>query len=279
MHLDETDPNPLYQQIFDQVRQGIERGDYPAGTKLPSIRGLADTLQCARNTRWDAAYSMLVSEGFAVSRPGSGYLRLERRAAPRRPAPLRASRRPRESGTAAGCDGGAPVRLHLRGPGTRNLPCGSLALHQRRHTHERGERRLQHLRQPPRRGSAAGPDRLAACHPAVHGLRPLVHRGSRAGTADSVANLLALFDRAGDVVAMEEPGYSGVRAAVERAGFAVAPCRIAGGYEHFMDDLEESGAKLVYVTPSSQFPHLLGHACEAACPADSVGRSQRRLHP
>lgn len=74
------------------------------------------------------------------------------------------------------------------------------------------------------------------------------------GTQTSVQNLLALFDGAADTVAMEDPGYDGVRSVIERARFAIAPCRVTEGYDAFLEDLEASGARLVYLTPSSQFP-------------------------
>ena len=69
MQLDESSPLPLYRQIYDSIRTGIDAGSYPPGSRLPSIRGLADELQCSRNTI-DAAYSLLVEEGFVASRPG-----------------------------------------------------------------------------------------------------------------------------------------------------------------------------------------------------------------
>lgn len=252
MHLDETDPRPLYQQIFDQVRQGIDRGDYAPGTRLPSIRGLADTLQCARNTV-DAAYSMLVSEGFAVSRPGSGYIvanvallhgdpSLPTGAGARGTSEplLGATPAPRFDFTYGNLEPGTfpaaawrsitdDILLSVEGAACNSYgnPLGEEAL-----------RDQIAWRLATQRSMDCDRDSIVI----------------QAGTADSAVNLLALFDRTVDVVAMEEPGYSGVRAAVERAGFAVAPCRIADGYERFMDDVEESGAKLVYVTPSSQFP-------------------------
>lgn len=74
------------------------------------------------------------------------------------------------------------------------------------------------------------------------------------GTQTSMQNLLALFDGARDVVAMEDPGYDGVRTVVERARFALAPCRVGAGADVFRADLEASGARLAYLTPSSQFP-------------------------
>ncbi|MBR5260093.1 MAG: winged helix-turn-helix transcriptional regulator, partial [Eggerthellaceae bacterium] len=73
MHLDESSPIPYYQQIYDHFHLGIVEGSYPAGGKLPSIRGLADELRCSRNTV-EAAYQMLVQEGYVASKPGSGYV-------------------------------------------------------------------------------------------------------------------------------------------------------------------------------------------------------------
>lgn len=252
MHLDETDPTPLYQQIFNQIRQGIDRGDYAPGTKLPSIRGLADMLQCARNTV-DTAYGMLVAEGFATSRPGSGYIVADvdllhgdpsHASAPsnkQRPEPLVGTpRRPRFDFTYGNLEPGTFPAAAWRAItddillGVEGLPCNDYG-------DPLGEEALR--------------EQIAWRLTTQRSLD--CERSSlviQAGTADSVVNLLSLFDRENDVVAMEEPGYPGVRSAFQRAGFAIAACRIGNNYEHFMDDLEQSGAKLVYVTPSSQFP-------------------------
>ena len=73
MHLDEHSDIPFYQQLFDQLRADIEDGTRPAGAKLPSIRGLAGDLGCARNTV-EQAYHLLTQEGYVESRPGSGYV-------------------------------------------------------------------------------------------------------------------------------------------------------------------------------------------------------------
>lgn len=41
MHLDEHSDTPFYRQLEAQMREGIESGTYPTGSRLPSIRGLA----------------------------------------------------------------------------------------------------------------------------------------------------------------------------------------------------------------------------------------------
>lgn len=40
MHLDEHSDTPFYRQLEAQMREGIESGTYPTGSRLPSIRGL-----------------------------------------------------------------------------------------------------------------------------------------------------------------------------------------------------------------------------------------------
>ena len=74
------------------------------------------------------------------------------------------------------------------------------------------------------------------------------------GTQTSLQNLLTLFDNTRDIVAMEEPGYDGVRAVFERSHFPIVPCRVLDGVQTFLSDIEQSGARLLYLTPSSQFP-------------------------
>jgi GntR family transcriptional regulator/MocR family aminotransferase len=70
--LDRTSHKPLYRQVYEQIRDQIMSGDYPAGTKLPPIRRLADDLRISRNTV-EGAYLQLSQEGYVSSRVGSGF--------------------------------------------------------------------------------------------------------------------------------------------------------------------------------------------------------------
>lgn len=70
--IDRTDPMPYYRQIHHQVVSGIESGIYRMGDRLPSIRSFAQQLGVSRNTV-EQAYLMLVQEGYASARQGSGY--------------------------------------------------------------------------------------------------------------------------------------------------------------------------------------------------------------
>ena len=70
--IDRKNAAPFYQQIHDQVIQGIEGGAYRTGDRLPSIRSFALELGVSRNTV-EQAYLLLVQEGYANARQGSGY--------------------------------------------------------------------------------------------------------------------------------------------------------------------------------------------------------------
>lgn len=65
-------PEPLYEQIYDAIRNYIITGVLKAGARLPSTRGLASSLNVSRNTV-DTAYYQLQAEGFIDSAPKSGF--------------------------------------------------------------------------------------------------------------------------------------------------------------------------------------------------------------
>ncbi|KAA3664466.1 MAG: PLP-dependent aminotransferase family protein [Chloroflexi bacterium] len=62
---------PLYLQIYDHMRQEILQGNLLPGTKLPPSRQLAKQCGVARLTVTEA-YAQLKAEGFITSRSGSG---------------------------------------------------------------------------------------------------------------------------------------------------------------------------------------------------------------
>mgnify|MGYP002625773187 CR=1 FL=1 len=70
--IDRSDSTPFYRQIYNQIVESIETGTYRMEDRLPSIRKFASDLGVSRNTV-EQAYALLVQEGFAESRAGSGY--------------------------------------------------------------------------------------------------------------------------------------------------------------------------------------------------------------
>ncbi len=68
------DPNasiPLYRQLYQRLRDSILTGRLQAGTRLPSTRVLASELGVSRNTT-ALAYELLQLEGYIESRVGDG---------------------------------------------------------------------------------------------------------------------------------------------------------------------------------------------------------------
>ena len=70
--LDHNDQEPLYKQLYKQIRALVLSGKMPAHAKLPSVRDLATELSTSRNTV-DGAYQELYAEGYIYSRQRSGY--------------------------------------------------------------------------------------------------------------------------------------------------------------------------------------------------------------
>lgn len=63
---------PLYQQLYQAIREAIESGALASGTRMPSIRRLPEELGVSRTTV-EAAYQQLCVEGYLKSRPQRGY--------------------------------------------------------------------------------------------------------------------------------------------------------------------------------------------------------------
>ncbi|MBC5659750.1 PLP-dependent aminotransferase family protein [Anaerosacchariphilus sp. NSJ-68] len=72
MELHTEAETPLYEQIYDYIKQEIQNGKILAGEKLPSSRVLSAYLEVSRSTV-DLAYGQLVSEGYIEAIPCKGY--------------------------------------------------------------------------------------------------------------------------------------------------------------------------------------------------------------
>ncbi|TXH34338.1 MAG: PLP-dependent aminotransferase family protein [Rhodospirillaceae bacterium] len=70
-HLDPALPEPLFRQLYSELRQAILGGRLTPGARMPASRAFADELSVSRNTVL-GAYEQLLSEGYLEMRPGSG---------------------------------------------------------------------------------------------------------------------------------------------------------------------------------------------------------------
>jgi GntR family transcriptional regulator/MocR family aminotransferase len=263
--LDRRAGEPLQEQLYRRIREDILAGRLAAGTRLPPTRGLAREAGVARNTVV-VTYERLLHEGYLVSRTGSGT-----RVAELPPEALLSVRSPGPASRAVG----SPARLSARGaavvrarraahdPGRRAFQPGLPEL--RQFPHGLWARLLQrHARRPPRGslgyGHAAGLPALRASIAshvgAVRGVvcdpeQVIVVAGAQAGL-DLVCRLLL---DPGDEAWIENPGYLGARGALCGAGAVLVPIRVdADGLDVRAGAARAPRARLVYTTPSHQFP-------------------------
>ncbi|GAB3748577.1 GntR family transcriptional regulator [Yimella sp. RIT 621] len=69
--IDRESAQPTYEQICDQVAEGVRVGDFVVGSKLPTVRGLAADLRIAPGTV-AKAYTELERSGLIVTRGRAG---------------------------------------------------------------------------------------------------------------------------------------------------------------------------------------------------------------
>ena len=268
--------SPLYQQLYTHMRAAILSGELKRGMKLPSTRALADELGVSRNTIQNA-YRQLAAEGYLDSAEGSGtfvtrvlpdlLLTAPAGIAPKDPRQDRTeARQPQFSEHA---------RMQLE---TSSMP---EALPQLNKTQPRPFRSdlpaldafpyelwtrlaVRQARRMPR--SAFAYQDSAGYRPlreaiAVHvTISRRVHcspeqimivPGSQ-GALDLASRMLINAD---DPVWMEDPGYPGARGAFIGAGAHIIPVPI--DHEGLVVDIgiaRAPQARLVYLTPSHQFP-------------------------
>lgn len=70
--IDKKHAQPIYQQLYDNIKNSIIKGVLREGEKLPSKRQLSQYLSVSQTTI-EHAYLQLIDEGFIVSKPKSGY--------------------------------------------------------------------------------------------------------------------------------------------------------------------------------------------------------------
>ena len=71
LHVDTASRLPIYQQLVQQIREAIARGELRPEAGLPSVRQLSRELVVNPNTV-ARAYTELEREGLLVSHPGRG---------------------------------------------------------------------------------------------------------------------------------------------------------------------------------------------------------------
>jgi len=247
--------------LYESLRRAILDGDIGEGTRLASSRALAEQLGIARNSVL-YAYERLVEEGFVTATRHGSIVN----------AVTHGGAAPQAHANAARTSGGGPAlsRRVSDLPPRRGSGDGAIALRpgvpaldafpfvQWRTSIERSMRRLR--ANDMGYGDSAG-------HPALRqaiAQYVRVSRGVRCrpdqvfitdGTQSSLDLCARLFADQGERVWIENPGYLGARVALQAAGLQLVPVSVdAAGMAPGADDWEDAPPRLVYLTPSHQYP-------------------------
>ena len=244
----------LREKLCATLRQLITSGTLQKGERLPSSRLLAGDLSLSRVTV-EAAYAQLESEGYLLRQTGRGTfvaiaLAEDRRMKTLPPVvPPALSARGKQIVATGGCyDPLFPQAFAAGSPDLRAFPHGiwrRLVGQRLRHSPEEMMRYGDPQGLPELREAVArylGQSRGVRCDPA----QVLILTSSQ----QALQMLATLLCDQGDSVWLEEPGYSGARHAFISAGAEVKgiPLDDQGAVP------AEASPKLVYLTPSHQYP-------------------------
>lgn len=244
----------LRNQVYRQLRDAVTEGRVAPGAVVPSTRELSAVLGVSRSTLVEALDQLRV-EGYLETRQG----------APTRVASLRASRALARIAPVASAaairrderwqqdDPPTPVTLRAFRPGLpdiRAFPAREWATHLGR----RARRPISH-------------DLSYVGHCGVAHLREQIvshvaetrHVVARSGQVIVLPSAQAAFDvaircslRPGDLAWMEDPGYAGMRTLLRAHGARIVPVPV--DTEGMCPSTERSSPRLIYLTPSHQYP-------------------------
>lgn len=273
VRLDDADSaSPIYRRIYDAIRQAILNGEFASGRKLPSTRALATNLGVSRITVV-GAYDQLLAEGYLEGRKGAGtfvapsipeellQLPATGNASKTDDPPIADSRVSRFASRVAN----ARTRVSQFQNAPRCIPFKNGLSAVREFPFDIWEKlamrvyRQAHFRLP-------GYDQTAGFRPlreavatylsASRGVKCKIEQVFITTGAQQALDLTArvLLDP-GDRVWIEDPCYQEAMGAFLAVGANVSPIAVdADGFDVELAATTEEAARLVYVTPSHQYP-------------------------
>lgn len=259
---------PLFRQLYEGLRGRILDGTLAAGARLPATRRLADELGVSRNTVLNA-YEQLLAEGYLEGKIGSGtyvpstlpddLLQVRSASRRRQPTPQRRrklSQRGELLTQAAGPvlrSGETPRPFRPGVPALDVFPFDVwtrlVSRHHRRPTSDLLAYHHPAGYLPLRRAIAShlGAARAVRCDPE----QVIIVTGSQQAI-DLIARILL---DPGETAWIEDPGYLGAKASLKALGVRLFPVPVdEAGLDVTIGRECCPGARLVYVSPSHQYP-------------------------
>lgn len=239
VELDRSSELPLHEQLERALRQDIRSGRLPAGTRLPSTRGLAAELGISRGVVTEA-YGQLGAEGYLETRQGAAVrvARAVRATVPRAPARSLLPSFPYHFHPGLPDLAGFPRDRWLRSlrAALAQSPLDAAGYGDPRGVPRLRETLADYLARA--RGTAADPEHMLVCTGFMQGFSLLCRW---------------LHGQGVEAIAMEDPGWHVHRLIAEQAGVRTIPVPVdEQGLS--VRALAGSDARAVLVTPAHQFP-------------------------
>ncbi|MFT9846715.1 MocR-like pyridoxine biosynthesis transcription factor PdxR [Aneurinibacillus sp. REN35] len=244
--------NPLYMQIYKQIRDHIRKGVIPHGARLPSIRSLQTQLNISK-TPIETAYHMLNMEGYVISRERSGLfaVNIEEGILPDQKIndiPSRAKHSINDKTQPA--EKKININFH---PATIDKEMFPLRTWKKMINNAIED----HAKSIGRYGDMQGEEDFRAILAGyLKNSRGVICSPEQivvgVGISYSISILAKLLEEI-QYIAFEEPGFASAREQFQLSHFELLPIPVARNH-FFIKELEGSKAQMVYVTPSHQFP-------------------------
>ncbi|MEQ1824492.1 MAG: PLP-dependent aminotransferase family protein [Pirellula sp.] len=251
--LDRRSAVSLQDQLSFDLKQRIQTGVLKAGDELPSSRELANELRVSRNTVI-AAYDRLLGEGYLDALARSGvYVSSALQDMPQAPViPTNRGILKTTSDRIAVPTLAGPLAFRPSQPDVRLFPVGVWNRMRNRAMRRFGSAIL-HYQSKHSLGLPVLRQALAEYLVNSRGVR--CHWSQIAITTGSQQALYLLGQlllKRGDTVLIEDPGYIGARSAFERTGARLRGMEV--DVQGVVPPKRAARAKLIYTTPSRQFP-------------------------
>ncbi len=273
LSIDRQRPNPLWQQLYSALREMVLNGTLATGTRLPPTRSLAKELGLGRNTI-NNAYDQLIAEGYLEAHQGAGTF-----VTSQLPESLLRVRTGQNKGEQSGqlpdkadlsqlsdygrslltyklvasSDVGTPIPFRPGIPALDVFPHAlwrklvdrrwrSLTTELLGYGRTVGYRPLQEAL-----AAYLGPARGVRCQPEQIIIT--------AGTQQAITLAARVLLNPGDQVWIEEPGYTSAQNVLAVNGAKLIPIPVdEAGINVAIGEKTAPNAKLVYITPSHQYP-------------------------
>lgn len=266
--LDSHSNLPLHQQLYEELRQAILTGRLLPGQKVPSTRSLAQLLEISRTTVTQS-YDQLLSEGYLETRVGSGTYVCDQLPddllhstpvnvkAQSSPSPIALSQygdRLRQAPFALQPEAALLINFRYGRPDFRGFPLAlwrKLLLRCCRENLAWLDYALEFQGYRPLRQAIArylARARAVQCDP-----QQIIITN---GTQQALDLIMRLLMNPGDRIALEDPSYLSARRVFLSHGAELVPVPVdnAGLQVDKLVHLATNAIRLVYVTPSHQFP-------------------------